>query len=112
MMNLIINHKKYPVRLDNGITARALVELLPITLDMEELNGNEKFVYLAECLPSEPACPGTIHAGDIMLFGSNCLVVFYQTFRTRYAYSRIGRVEDAEELREALGKSDVRIIFE
>uniref|UniRef100_A0AB33JHD9 Cyclophilin-like fold protein n=5 Tax=unclassified Prevotella TaxID=2638335 RepID=A0AB33JHD9_9BACT len=111
-MYIIINQRRYPVQLEQNATAQAFVSLLPLVLDMEELNGNEKYVYLGEHLPSEPQCPGMINAGDIMLFGSNCVVVFYESFRTHYAYSRIGRVLSTEGLRLALGKSNVKVAFE
>lgn len=111
-MQLIIHQRKYPVRLADNATARTFARLLPLTLGMEELNGNEKYVYLGEHLPSAPQCPGKIEAGDVMLFGSNCLVVFYESFHTRYAYSRIGWVENAADLREELGKGAVKVSFE
>lgn len=75
-MKLIVNHKKFDVQLAKNTTALAFEQLLPISLDMEELNGNEKYAYLGEALPSAPQCPTQIHAGDIMLFGGNCLVIF------------------------------------
>lgn len=111
-MKLIINHKQFAVRPANNTSARAFAEILPLTLDMNELNGNEKYAYLGEHLPAEPQCPKEIQAGDIMLFGSNCLVVFYESFRTRYAYSRIGKIQDTEGLREALGKETVKVTIE
>ena len=47
-----------------------------------------------------------------MLFGSNCIVVFYETFKTSYSYTRIGKVKDTESLKKALGSGDVTIKFE
>ena len=51
----------------------------------------------------------TIRAGDIMLFQSNTLVIFYDTFESDYAYTRIGSVTDPDGLAEALGPGDVRV---
>ncbi len=111
-MNLIINRKKYPVLLAKNATAQAFSQLLPLSLDMEELNGNEKYAYLGETLPSAPHCPVQVHTGDIMLFGGNCLVVFYKSFTTRYSYSRIGNIQDVSGLCETLGKDGVKITIE
>lgn len=111
-MKLIVNHKKFDVQLAKNTTALAFEQLLPISLDMEELNGNEKYAYLGEALPSAPQCPTQIHAGDIMLFGGNCLVIFYKSFTTRYAYTRIGYIQDVNNLCETLGKDGVRITIE
>ncbi|MCR5078159.1 MAG: hypothetical protein K6A82_09010 [Prevotella sp.] len=111
-MVLTVNNRKYTVQLADTDAARAFADLLPLTLDMDELNGNEKYVYLGSHLPSSPHCPTAIHAGDLMLFGSNCLVLFYESFHTRYSYSRIGRLTAAEGLREALGTGSVSVTFE
>ena len=61
-------------------------------LEMNELNGNEKYYYLDESLPVNPYSPNTIGKGDIMLFGSSCLVIFYDNFNTSYSYTRIGKI--------------------
>lgn len=111
-MRLVVNNKTFPVRLVKNKTAQALVELLPLSLSMEEMNGKEKYVYLCEYLPSVPSCPHKIEMGDVMLFGSNCLVVFYQSCTTRYSYTRIGRVEQANQFRQELDNADVRITIE
>lgn len=86
--------------------------MLPLTLDMSELNGNEKFFRLATDLPANAANPGTIEAGDLMLWGSNTIVVFYKTFATSYRYTKLGTVEDAAGLAAALGTGDVKVTFE
>lgn len=89
----------------------SLAGMLPMTLDMEELNGNEKYFYLDSSLPTSSTRPGTIHAGDVMLYGDSCLVVFYETFRTSYSYTPIGHVTDISGLAEALGSGDVTVSF-
>lgn len=107
-MKLIIGDKTFTVRLENNETVQALKAQLPLDLEMTELNGNEKYYYYST-LPTSATRPGTIRAGDIMLFQSNTLVIFYDTFESDYAYTRIGSVTDPEGLAEALGPGDVRV---
>jgi hypothetical protein len=78
---------------------------------MDELNGNEKKADLLKALPVNASRPGTIRNGDIMLYGSNTLVVFYLTFESSYAYTRLGRVTDPAGLAQALGRQGVRVVF-
>ena len=33
-----------------------------------------------------------------MLYGNNCLVIFYKSFDTSYSYTKIGHIEDLNEL--------------
>ncbi len=107
-MKLVIGDKTFKVRLENNPTAQALKEQLPLDLTMTELNGNEKYYYYS-ALPSEAQKVGTVHAGDVMLFQDNTLVIFYKTFRTDYSYTRIGTIEDTDGLAKALGSGDVNV---
>jgi len=47
-----------------------------------------------------------------MLYGSNTLVLFYQTFSTSYNYSRIGRIANPAGLADALGLGNTTVKFE
>lgn len=111
-MRVIVGNKTFIATLDSGTTAQAFMDLLPLTLDMTELNGNEKYNYLTTNLPSAPTNPGTIHAGDIMLYGRSCVVLFYDTFNTSYSYTRIAAIDDPTGLAEALGTGNVTVRFE
>ena len=44
-----------------------------------------------------------------MLYTSNCLVLFYDSFDTEYSYTKIGYIEDIEGLKEALGSGTIEI---
>lgn len=108
---LTIGGTDFTAELANNATAQGFNALLPMTINMTELNGNEKYKYLDTTLPTNAACPGTIHAGDILLYGNNCVVVFYKTFSTSYSYTRIGRITDPSLLESAVGGGSVEIQF-
>lgn len=95
----------------SGAAAESLYARLPLTLDMRELNGNEKYFYADFTLPVSSFRPGRIEAGDIMLYGNDCIVLFYESFSTSYSYTRIGRVSDAGGLAAALGEGNVMVTF-
>lgn len=99
------------LRLEDNETARAFEAMLPMTLEMSDLNANEKYCYLKNPLPSKPEAVGAIRAGDVLMFGEDCVVVFYKSFSTSYRYTRIGRVEDAAALESALGSENVTVSF-
>lgn len=107
-----VGGRVFTATLANTEAAQVLATRLPMTVTMDELNGNEKYVYLDESLPAASARPGTIHAGDIMLFGSDCLVLFYETFSSGYRYTPIGRLDDAFGLVEALGCGSAQVVWE
>ena len=111
LMWMTIGAKRFAVTLEDNPTARAFVQLLPTTLDMPDLNGNEKHVRLPRSLPTNAVRPGTIRTGDVMLYGDDTLVVFYKSFPSSYSYTRIGRITKVEGLAEALGAGSQRIGF-
>lgn len=106
-----INGTQFVIDLANNETAAAFAAMLPLQTDMVELNGNEKYVYLDESLPTDSSNPGTIQAGDVMLYGNNCLVVFYEAHPTTYSYTRIGKIADTAGLAQTLGPGSVNAEF-
>ncbi|WP_298835096.1 cyclophilin-like fold protein [uncultured Piscinibacter sp.] len=111
MWMIIDGTHRFAVTLEENPTARAFVQMLPMTLDMPDLNDNEKHVRLPRSLPTDTKRPGTIRTGDVMLYGSDTLVVFYKTFPSSYSYTRIGRVTQVDGLAETLGPGSQRIRF-
>lgn len=102
----------FSVTLEDNATARAFTALLPMTVTMNEMNGNEKYHYLSENLPTDSYRPGTIRNGDLMLYGSSCVVLFYETFSSSYSYTHIGRLDNPSGLASALGRGNVNVTFE
>lgn len=92
--------------------ATAFKTMLPLSINMIELNGNEKYYNLAENIPTNSSNPGTIQNGDLMLYGSNTLVLFYKTFSTSYSYTKLGSIDDVTGLASALGSGNVTVSFE
>ena len=93
-----IKGQKLEVKLAENATVSALLKMLPLELSMSDLNGNEKYAYLAEALPVDAVRPGRVEAGDVMLFGDDCLVIFYESFDTSYSYTKIGHIDNLPEL--------------
>lgn len=102
---------RFAVTLEDNPAARAFLQLLPLSLEMPDLNDNEKHVRLPRSLPTSATRPGTIRTGDVMLYGNDTLVVFYKTFPSSYSYTRLGRVAHPDGLVQALGPGSQRISF-
>jgi hypothetical protein len=108
---MTVGESRFAVTLADTEAARAFAAVLPVTLEMPDLNGNEKHVKLAKPLPAKASVPGTIQNGDLMLWGTDTLVVFYLTFSSPYAYTRLGQVDHPAALPAALGRGTARISF-
>lgn len=106
-----LNGTEVTIELADTEAARVFAELLPLDATLSNLHGNEKYVYLDAMLPSAASNPGRVEAGDIMLFGSDCLVIFYESFDTPYSYTRIGRVSDPDALEAIAAASSVTASF-
>lgn len=111
-IKMIVGSRTFTVSLYDNPTAKAFLTMLPMTISMGELNGNEKYYNLPNSLPTNSVVQSAIRNGDIMLYGSSSLVLFYETFATSYSYTRIGRVDNPSGLKMALGSGNVNIKFE
>jgi hypothetical protein len=107
-----IGEKTFTATLLDNPTATAFKALLPLTIKMNELNNNEKFAQLPKSVPTNASIPTSIQAGDLMLYGSSTLVLFYKGFSTSYSYTKIGKIDDVMGLVAALGTADVTVSYE
>ena len=111
-MKIKIGEKVFIATLNDSPTAKAFKALLPMTINMIELNNNEKYADLPKNLPTNASIPTSILTGDLMIYGTNMLVLFYKTFSTRYSYANLGRIDDTTGLATALGNGHVTVTFE
>lgn len=111
-INIRIGSSDFSAKLYDNKTVRELIKKFPVTYNMSELNGNEKYYYMSESIPTDSKVPDNINKGEIMLYGSDCLVIFYDTFPNSYSYTKLGYIEDTSELENAVGKGNIDIKFE
>ena len=79
-MTVTVNGKSFTVVLYDNKTADELYSRLPLELDMNELNGNEKYYNFSDSFTASSKVAGHISKGDIKLYGDDCLVLFYDSF--------------------------------
>ncbi len=87
---------------------KALCQGWPLTIQMSMYGGFEQVGAIGQRLPSHDVQTST-SSGDIVLYSSSQLVVFYGT--NSWAYTRLGHITDQtpEEMRELLSNGDVTI---
>jgi hypothetical protein len=107
---ITVGDSVFKAGIEDSDTGRAFVAKLPLTLDMSELNGNEKYCY-GISLPRADKYFSSISAGDLMLYSGNCIVLFYGP-AGGYSYTRIGKLQSTEGLASALGRGSVSVKFE
>ena len=111
-ITITIGEKAFAATLADNPTADAFRQLLPLSITMTDLNENEKLFRLPATLPAQDSVPSSIHAGDLMLYGSRTVVLFYKSFSTVYSYTRIGRIDDPAGIAAAVGPNSVSVRIE
>lgn len=108
-LTLWIEDEKFEICLAETPAAAQLVQLLPKSFIMHDLNQQEKYYVLSQALPEEPISVGQIQAGDVMLYGRDTLVIFYKKFETFYSYTRLGKVVNPVELAKLSRKGPLAV---
>lgn len=111
-ITVTIAEETFELFLENNASAQAFSELLPLELEMVDVNGNEKFYLLADHLPSQERCSCLIKAGDLLLCQTNELTFFYDDSKTCFKYTYLGHVKDSQNFRKAMTGKIVTVIFE
>ena len=104
-MNMKINDVPVYVEWEDNESAKALREGLPLIVKMSMYGGFEQVGSLGRNLPRNDKRI-TTHAGDIVLYSGNQIVLFYGA--NTWAYNKLGRItgKTQSELADLLGKSD------
>ena len=110
MMQMKINDTPVTVAWENNESVSALKELAAdgLTIQMSMYGGFEQVGSIGQRLPSSDVQTST-SSGDIVLYSSNQLVVFYGS--NSWAYTRLGHITDKtpEEMQALLSNGDVTI---
>lgn len=114
MQNITLKteNAEYEAVLYDSSTVKELIKNFPMTITMSDLHENEKYYNLSKKFPTSNESVSQINKGDIMLFGDNCLVIFYKSFSTYYRYTRLGYIKNSDDLENSFGRGDIRITFE
>ena len=111
-INITIDDKTFEGVLEDNKTTEEFIKVLPLDINMEDLNDNEKYYYFNTSFPTESKNYKEIKRGDIMLFGDNCLVIFYEDHTSYYDYTKIGKINNTEGLKEILKNNKNKIKIE
>ena len=108
VMHMKINDVPVSVEWEDNKSVEALRKNLPLTVKMSMYGGFEQVGSLGRSLPRNDKRI-TTHAGDIVLYSGNQIVVFYGS--NTWAYTKLGRITDKtpSELADLLGESDAVI---
>ena len=111
MLKMMIGDKEVSVDWENNESAEALKDLCaeePLVIQMSMYGGFEQVGSIGTRLPSDDEQTST-SAGDIVLYSSNQIVVFYGS--NSWAYTRLGHItdQDAAGMTDLLGNGDVTI---
>ena len=110
-MKITIGTAVFTATLYDNPSANVFKASLPLSINMTELNGNEKYYDLPNPLPTNSSAGG-LKVGDLMLYGNNVLVLFYKNLNTTYNYTKLGYVDNPAELASALGAGNITVKFE
>ena len=110
VMKMMINDTPVTVAWEDNDSVAALKELAKsgLTSQMSMYGGFEQVASIGQRLPSHDVQTST-SSGDIVLYSSNQMVVFYGS--NFWAYTRLGHITDKtpEEMRELLSNGNVTI---
>lgn len=105
-INVQVGEKVFHAALEDNAAARALAEMLPLTLELDDYGGFEKVGTLGTGLPARDSRITTA-PGDIVLYNGSQIVMFYGS--NTWSYTRLGRIEDLSGWEDALGAGAVTV---
>ena len=110
-MNVQVDDAVFSATLEENEAVTAFVEMMregSVVIQMSDYSGFEKVGPLGTSLPASNS-QTTTHAGDIVLYNGDQIVIFYGS--NSWSYTRLGHIDDLTGWEEALGNGDVTVTF-
>lgn len=110
-LQLQVGGSTFTATLENNAAADAFIEMMrqsPVVIQMSDYSGFEKVGPLGTSLPASDS-QTTAHAGDIVLYNGNQIVIFYGS--NSWSYTRLAKIDDLTGWEDALGSGDVTATF-
>ncbi len=109
-MKLIIDNKEIEVSWLNNASVKALNEIKPIEINMNRYSNFEQVGSIGRSIISNDTNI-TTNPGDIVLYNSSNIVVFYGS--NNWDYTKLGHINlSNEKLKELLDKSSIILKIE
>ena len=108
-MYVDVNGTHFTATLAGSAAAAALIEMMeegPVTLELHDYGGFEKVGDLGQSLPASDQ-QTTTHAGDIVLYLGDQIVMFYGS--NSWSYTRLGHIDDLTGWEDAFGSGNVTV---
>ena len=97
-VTITINDKPYLLSLEDNDISYEVINYLNDEYTMKDLNHNEKYVYFDRIFNTSEKVVETIYKGDVYLYNNNCLVIFYENTSNLYSYTKIGHINDLNDM--------------
>ena len=108
-MTLFIDEQQMNITWEDNSSTQALDELGELTIEMHRYGGFEQVGSIGHTLPSDDKEITTSY-GDVVLYSSNQLVIFYGS--NTWAYTKLGHINMSQsELTSLLDKENVTVLI-
>ena len=110
-MNVQVGEYNFTATLESNTAVKEFVDMMkeePVTINMDDYSGFEKVGSLGRSLTTSNS-QTTTHAGDIVLYSGNNIVMFYGS--NSWSYTRIGKIDDLTDWEKALGSGSITAVF-
>ena len=103
--NVKFGTKTYKAKSTSTETTKSFLESLPVTLDMKDVDDNQKYGCMYYKITSESAKTNKVKKGDVLLSGESCLIVATEDFKTINKYVVLGHIDNLDDVPEGLVKA-------
>ena len=90
--------KSYKAKSTSTKTTQSFLESLPVTIQMNDVDGNQKYGCMYYKIANESAKTNKVKKGDVLLSGESCVISAYEDFKTINKYVVLGHIDNFDDV--------------